>query len=67
MTTEDTGNTAASSAPPDDEQAVLEDIARTREQLGETVAALTAKADVKARRRGRSPRSPTGSRARPRI
>ncbi len=34
---------------PDDPEALLEDIQRTREQLGETVEALAAKADVKAR------------------
>ncbi len=49
MTAEETGNTAAGTVPLDNEQAVLDDIARTREELGETVAALTAKADVKAR------------------
>jgi hypothetical protein len=32
-----------------DKQAILDDIDRTREQLGETVEALAAKADVKAR------------------
>jgi hypothetical protein len=34
---------------PEDKQAILDDIDRTREQLGETVEALAAKADVKAR------------------
>jgi Protein of unknown function (DUF3618) len=37
------------SAPPDDPQELREEIERTREQLGETVQALAAKADVKAR------------------
>jgi chromosome segregation ATPase len=36
-------------APPDDEQELREEIERTREQLGETVQALAAKADAKAR------------------
>jgi CHASE3 domain sensor protein len=37
------------SAPPDDPQELREEIERTREQLGETVQVLAAKADVKAR------------------
>jgi len=49
MTAEDPGGAAPGAAPPDDQQAVLADIARTREQLGETVQALTARADVQAR------------------
>ena len=36
-------------APPDDPEELGEEIERTREQLGETVQALAAKADVKAR------------------
>ena len=36
-------------APADAIQALTEDIRRTREDLGETVAALAAKTDVKAR------------------
>jgi Protein of unknown function (DUF3618) len=36
---------------PDDQQALAEDIERTREELGATVEALAAKADVKARAR----------------
>jgi ElaB/YqjD/DUF883 family membrane-anchored ribosome-binding protein len=36
------------SASGDGKQAILDDIDRTREQLGETVEALAAKADVKA-------------------
>src|ERR1017187_2410741 len=51
MTAEESGDAAAASALPDNQQAVLEDIARTREQLGETVEALTARADVNARAR----------------
>jgi hypothetical protein len=35
--------------PSGDKQAILDDIDRTRGQLGETVEALAAKADVKAR------------------
>ena len=34
---------------PGDEQALAQEIGQTREELGETVAALAAKADVKAR------------------
>ena len=43
--------TADTAAPalPDDPQQLAEEIERTREQLGETVEALAAKADVKAR------------------
>jgi len=36
-------------APPDDIQALTQEIERTREELGETVEALAAKADVTAR------------------
>ena len=36
-------------APPDDIQALTEEIKRTREDVGETVAALAAKADIMAR------------------
>ncbi len=36
-------------APPDSIQALTEQIERTREDVGETVAALAAKADIKAR------------------
>ena len=39
----------AQSAPPDDVQELQQEIERTREQLGETVEQLVAKADVKAR------------------
>jgi hypothetical protein len=38
----------AADAIPDDPQALTEDIERTREQLGDTVEALTAKFDAKA-------------------
>jgi Protein of unknown function (DUF3618) len=38
-------------APPDSIQALTEEIKRTREDVGETVAALAAKADFKARAR----------------
>jgi hypothetical protein len=40
---------AAAAAPPADPQQLAEEIERTREQLGETVEQLAAKADVKAR------------------
>ena len=36
-------------APPDDFRALTEEIERTRAELGETVEALAARADVKAR------------------
>ncbi len=55
---------APGDAPPDDAQAQAREIERTREELGQTVAALAAKADVKARARdkvaelsGRLPKS----------
>ena len=38
-------------APPDGIQALTEEIRRTREDIGETVAALAAKADIMARAR----------------
>ena len=38
-------------APPDSIQALTAEINRTREDVGETVAALAAKADIKARLR----------------
>src|SRR5580698_2509908 len=39
----------AASGPPDDPQGLQQEIERTREHLGETVEALVAKMDVKAR------------------
>jgi Protein of unknown function (DUF3618) len=39
---------AAAGGPPDDPEELKQEIERTREQLGETVEALAAKADVKA-------------------
>jgi septal ring factor EnvC (AmiA/AmiB activator) len=48
MSTEGTA-TSAAPGPPDDRQALQEEIERTREHLGETVEALAAKVDVKAR------------------
>jgi hypothetical protein len=48
MSTEGTVVDAAS-GPPDDQQGLQEEIERTREHLGETVEALVAKVDVKAR------------------
>ena len=47
MSTEGTA-TSAAPGPPDDRQALQEEIERTREHLGETVEALVAKTDVKA-------------------
>ena len=46
--------TTEQSAPDDarpERQAILDDIERTREQMGQTVEALAAKADVKAQAR----------------
>jgi predicted metal-dependent phosphoesterase TrpH len=48
MSTERTVSSAAAPGPPDDRQALQEEIERTREHLGETVEALVAKVDVKA-------------------
>jgi hypothetical protein len=47
-------DTVPGDAPPDDPQALAREIERTREELGETVEALAAKADVKARARGKA-------------
>jgi septal ring factor EnvC (AmiA/AmiB activator) len=47
MSTERTATSVP--GPPDDRQALQEEIERTREHLGETVEALVAKVDVKAR------------------
>jgi Protein of unknown function (DUF3618) len=41
------------STPPDNPQALKQEIERTREQLGETVEALAARADVKAQARAK--------------
>jgi hypothetical protein len=41
-------------APPDSIQALTEEIRRTREDVGETVAALAAKADIMARARAKA-------------
>jgi chromosome segregation ATPase len=51
MSTEGTATSAEGAAPgpPDDRQALEEEIERTRERLGETVEALVAQVDVKAR------------------
>lgn len=55
MTTADSAGAATSAgagagtAGPDSEAELREDIARTREQLGDTVEALAAKTDIKAR------------------
>jgi hypothetical protein len=55
MTTEprDGSDAEARPAPPADPDQLRQDIERTREELGETVEALIAKADVKARTRER--------------
>jgi Protein of unknown function (DUF3618) len=43
------GDPGPGDAPPDGIQALTEEIERTREDVGQTVAALAAKADIKAR------------------
>jgi hypothetical protein len=48
---------AGGSAPPDNPQALQAEIERTREQLGDTVEALFAKADVKALARAKAART----------
>lgn len=48
MTTADSAGADTGTAGPGSEE-LREDIARTREQLGETVEALVAKTDIKAR------------------
>jgi hypothetical protein len=55
MTTEprDGSDAEARPAPPADPDQLRQDIERTREELGETVEALIAKTDVKARTRER--------------
>ena len=45
---------AAAAGPPDDPEELKQEIERTREQLGETVEALAAKADVKAQARAKA-------------
>jgi ElaB/YqjD/DUF883 family membrane-anchored ribosome-binding protein len=47
----DEARTEQSQQPPDDPAQLREDIERTREDLGDTVAALAEKTDVKARAR----------------
>jgi chromosome segregation ATPase len=51
-TSESTGTTTSNGGKPDKEQLEAQ-IEQTREQLGETVEALTAKLDVKGRTRAR--------------
>ena len=46
---EGTGDQGGPSAPPDNPDALVEEINRTREELGNTVEALAAKVNVKAR------------------
>ena len=46
---EGTGEQGGPEAPPDNPEALVEEINRTREELGNTVEALAAKVDVKAR------------------
>jgi hypothetical protein len=54
MTTDRPAGSDASAATPDDPEELKQDIERTREQLGETVEALVAKTDVKARAKERA-------------
>ncbi len=46
---EGTGDQSGPAAPPGNPEALVEEINRTREELGNTVEALAAKVDVKAR------------------
>lgn len=46
---EGTGDQGSPAAPPDNPDALVEEINRTREELGNTVEALAAKVDVKSR------------------
>jgi gas vesicle protein len=46
---EGTGDQSGPAAPPDNPDALVEEINRTREELGNTVEALASKVDVKAR------------------
>ena len=46
---EGTGEQGGPEVPPDNPEALVEEINRTREELGNTVEALAAKVDVKAR------------------
>ena len=48
MSTEEAAASEAAAGPADGQQALREEIERTREHLGESVEALVAKADVKA-------------------
>lgn len=48
MTADHSFSSEVETTSGDGKQAIVEDIERTREQLGETVEALAAKADVKA-------------------
>ena len=54
MTEEERTGLAPSPAPPESLQALTEEIDRTRQELGETVEALVAKVDVKARARAKA-------------
>mgnify|MGYP001317827237 CR=1 FL=1 len=51
MTSSGSAESAARAASPDAEQRLRQEIEQKREQLGDTVEALAAKADVKARAR----------------
>ena len=50
---------SAPAPPPEDPPLLRAEIERTRLELGDTVAALAGKTDVKARAKGRSPTSAT--------
>jgi prophage DNA circulation protein len=54
MTTDRHAEAGGGSAAPDDPEQLRQEIERTREQLGETVEALVAKTDVKARAKERA-------------
>jgi chromosome segregation ATPase len=54
MTTDQpAGDVTPGAEPPDDPEQIRQEIERTRDQLGETVEALVAKADVKAQAKER--------------
>ena len=57
------GRSRRPGAPPDNPDALVEEINRTREELGNTVEALTAKVDVKARAQQKATECRASSRA----
>ncbi|HTT52347.1 MAG TPA: DUF3618 domain-containing protein [Streptosporangiaceae bacterium] len=55
------GRAAPGRAVPDDPQALVDEINRTRAELGETVEALAARVDVKARAQQRAAQAGTAA------